>query len=93
MSTTNNERIAEFRRKLRAIVVEYNVSVEVDTDDGGFPDHVEFRLNGDGITHLSGDFGASTSSGAYWDFGDGGSQTLDSLKSALANAQAEPDAL
>jgi hypothetical protein len=85
MSTTNNDRIAEFRRKLRAIVVEYNVSVEIDTDDGGSPDHVEFRLNGDGINHLSGDFGASTSSGTYWDFGDGGSQTLDSLKSDLAN--------
>jgi hypothetical protein len=88
MSTTN-KRIAEFRRKLRALVVEYNVSVEVDTDDGGFPDHVEFRLNGDGINHLSGDLGASTSSGTYWDFGDGGSQTLDSLKSDLANAQAQ----
>ena len=46
MSTPTTDRVSEFRRKLRDLILEYNVEIELDTGYYGDIDGIDFCVDG-----------------------------------------------
>lgn len=77
MKNPTPEQIAEFRRKLRDLVLEYDVTLEVDTGYYGDVEGVDFCIGERRVVD------ASTWGG--WDFDDSGRKTIDEIRRDLAN--------
>jgi hypothetical protein len=82
MKTPTPEQIAEFRRKLRDLVLEYDLTLEVNTGYYGDVEGVDFCIGKRRVVHAT-DYG-------YWDFDDNGSKTLEDIRRDLANIVHEP---
>lgn len=83
MSIQNNDKIAEFRRKLCDLVLEYNVEVETNTGYYGDVEGVEFCVDGKRAVECT-PYG-------YWSFDDDATRSLDDIRSALANNMVSRD--
>ena len=75
--TPTPEQIQDFRTKLRNLVLEYNLSIEINTGYYGAVDGVDFCIGERRVVS------ATTWDG--WDFDDTGHKTLEEIRQLSAN--------
>lgn len=78
MSATKPDKISEFRRELRDLVLKYDVSLEINTGYYGEVEGVDFCVDSKRVVNASAWGG--------WDFDDNGQRNLDEIRQGLAKS-------
>ena len=81
MSASTTDRISEFRRKLRDLMLEYNVEIELDTGYYGDIDGIDFCVDGKRAVEVDPSWGG-------WNFGEEDKTVCGEGKKTLAQLRA-----